>query len=30
VLLYFVLGSSQAMKAAWVEDILGMFPPVAF
>ena len=29
-LLYFVLGSSQAMKAAWIEDILGLFPPVAF
>jgi cation diffusion facilitator family transporter len=29
-LLYFVLGSSQAMKAAWVEDILGLFPPIAF
>ena len=30
VLLYFVLGSSQAMKAAWIEDILGLFPPLAF
>jgi cation diffusion facilitator family transporter len=30
VLLYFTLGQSQAMKAAWVEDILGLFPPVAF
>jgi cation diffusion facilitator family transporter len=30
VLLYFTLGSSQAMKAAWVEDILGLTPPVAF
>jgi cation diffusion facilitator family transporter len=29
-LLYFTLGQSQAMKAAWVEDILGLFPPVAF
>lgn len=29
-LLYFVLGSSQAMKAAWIEDILALFPPVAF
>jgi cation diffusion facilitator family transporter len=28
--LYFVLGSSQAMKAAWVEDILALFPPIAF
>jgi cation diffusion facilitator family transporter len=30
VLLYFTLGSSQAMKAAWVEDILGILPPAAF
>jgi cation diffusion facilitator family transporter len=30
VLLYFTLGSSQAMKAAWVEDILGLLPPTAF
>ncbi|HEY8465588.1 MAG TPA: cation transporter [Solirubrobacterales bacterium] len=30
VLLYFTLGQSQAMKAAWVEDILALFPPVAF
>jgi cation diffusion facilitator family transporter len=30
VLLYFTLGQSQAMKAAWVEDILGLFPPIAF
>jgi cation diffusion facilitator family transporter len=30
VVLYFVLGSSQAMKAAWVEDILALFPPIAF
>ena len=30
VLLYFTLGSSQAMKAAWVEDILGLPPPIAF
>jgi cation diffusion facilitator family transporter len=29
-LLYFTLGQSQAMKAAWVEDILGLFPPIAF
>jgi cation diffusion facilitator family transporter len=29
-LLYFTLGSSQAMKAAWVEDILGLTPPIAF
>jgi cation diffusion facilitator family transporter len=30
VVLYFTLGSSQAMKAAWVEDILGLTPPIAF
>lgn len=30
VLLYFTLGQSQAMKAAWVEDILALFPAVAF
>jgi cation diffusion facilitator family transporter len=30
VLLYFTLGSSQAMKAAWIEDILGLTPPIAF
>jgi cation diffusion facilitator family transporter len=30
VLLYFTLGQSQAMKAAWIEDILGLFPPLAF
>jgi cation diffusion facilitator family transporter len=29
-LLFFTLGQSQAMKAAWVEDILGLFPPIAF
>jgi cation diffusion facilitator family transporter len=29
-LLYLTLGSSQAMKAAWVEDILGLTPPIAF
>jgi cation diffusion facilitator family transporter len=27
---YFTLGSSQAMKGAFVEDILGFFPPIAF
>ncbi len=25
-----VLGQSQAMKAAWVEDVLGLLPPLAF
>ena len=29
-LLYLTLGSSQAMKAAWVEDILAFVPPAAF
>jgi hypothetical protein len=30
VALYLTLGSSQAMKAAWAEDILSLLPPVAF
>lgn len=30
VLLYFTLGQSQAMKAAWFEDILTLIPPAAF
>jgi cation diffusion facilitator family transporter len=30
VVLYFALGSSQAMKAAWAEDILSLLPPIAF
>jgi cation diffusion facilitator family transporter len=30
VLLYFTLGQSQAMKAAWIEDILALFPPISF
>ena len=25
-----VLGNSQAMKAAWVEDLLSLAPPIAF
>jgi len=29
-LLAAVLGSSQAMKAAWIEDILSLLPPLAF
>lgn len=28
--MYITLGSSQAMKAAWFEDILSLVPPVAF
>jgi len=27
---YFTLGSSQAMRGAFIEDILGLFPPIAF
>ena len=30
VLLFLTLGQSQAMKAAWVEDMLSLLPPVAF
>lgn len=30
VLLYLTLGSSQAMKAAWIEDLLAFVPPIAF
>lgn len=29
-LVYLVMGSSQAMKAAWVEDCLAFVPPLAF
>jgi divalent metal cation (Fe/Co/Zn/Cd) transporter len=29
-LVYLVLGNSQAMKAAWVEDLLSLAPPIAF
>jgi cation diffusion facilitator family transporter len=29
-LMYVVLGSSQAMKAAWLEDLLSFIPPIAF
>ena len=29
-LVYFVVGSSQAMKTAWVEDVLSLVPPAAF
>ena len=29
-LLAVVLGQSQAMKAAWIEDILSLLPPIAF
>lgn len=30
VLLALTLGQSQAMKAAWIEDILALAPPIAF
>ena len=30
VFLALVLGQSQAMKAAWIEDLLGFLPPTAF
>jgi len=30
VILALVLGSSQAMKTAWIEDLLGLIPPIAF
>ena len=28
--IYLALGSSQAMKAAWIEDMLAFVPPIAF
>ena len=30
VVMYLVMGSSQAMKTAWLEDALGMLPGIAF
>jgi divalent metal cation (Fe/Co/Zn/Cd) transporter len=30
VLIFFTLGSSQAMKGAWLEDMLSLAPPAAF
>lgn len=30
ILMYLVMGSSQAMKTAWIEDCLSMIPPVCF
>ena len=30
IAIYLALGSSQAMKAAWIEDLLGFVPPLAF
>lgn len=29
-MVYLVMGSSQAMKAAWIEDLLSLAPPFAF
>jgi len=29
-LVFLVLGNSQAMKAAWIEDLLSFIPPIAF
>ena len=30
VAMYFTMGSSQAMKTAWIEDLLSMIPPILF
>jgi cation diffusion facilitator family transporter len=30
IVFYFTVGQSQAMKAAWIEDMLSLFPPVAY
>ncbi len=30
IVMYLALGSSQAMKTAWVEDMLSMIPPIVF
>ena len=29
-MMYFVMGSSQSMRTAWIEDMLSLVPPVAF
>jgi cation diffusion facilitator family transporter len=29
-IVYLVMGSSQAMKAAWIEDLLSLIPPIVF
>jgi divalent metal cation (Fe/Co/Zn/Cd) transporter len=29
-LVFLVLGNSQAMKTAWIEDMLSFIPPIAF
>jgi divalent metal cation (Fe/Co/Zn/Cd) transporter len=30
MMVYLVMGNSQAMKAAWIEDLLSLAPPIAF
>ncbi len=30
LVMYFTMGSSQAMKTAWIEDLLALVPPLAF
>lgn len=30
IVVYVVMGSSQAMKVAWIEDLLSLIPPIAF
>ncbi|MFL2001451.1 cation diffusion facilitator family transporter [Microbacterium sp. A1-JK] len=30
ILMFFVVGNSQAMRAAWIEDMLSFIPPIAF
>ena len=30
IVMYLVMGASQAMKAAWLEDTLSLIPPLAF
>ncbi|WP_232548196.1 cation diffusion facilitator family transporter [Propioniciclava soli] len=30
VVVYLVMGNSQAMKVAWIEDLLSLIPPLAF
>ena len=29
-MIYLVLGNSQALKAAWIEDVLSLLPPISF
>lgn len=30
IIMYLVMGSSQAMKTAWIEDMLGLIAPISF